>query len=81
MSRRRSISSTVLTPANVRSSGDHVQWVCAEAEMQHWQEEQERKQAEFMCYIWNFGKLSDIWAELLKSSTSEGMPHMHRRSQ
>jgi hypothetical protein len=46
---------------------------CAEAEMQHWQEEWDRKQVEFMRCIWSFSKMSDVWAALLKLSISEGL--------
>jgi hypothetical protein len=70
--RRRSVSSIVLALANVRLSGDRVQWFRAEAEMQRWQEEWERKQAEFLRCIRSFGKMSDVWAELSKSSPSKG---------
>jgi hypothetical protein len=72
LGRRRSVSSPVLEFANVRLSGDCVQWFRAEAEMQRWQEEWERKQAEFMRCIRSFGKMSDVWAELSKSSPSNG---------
>ena len=40
--------------------------------MQRWQEEWERKQAEFMCYIWSYDKMSNVWAELSKASPSQG---------
>ncbi|EDR13061.1 uncharacterized protein LACBIDRAFT_322480 [Laccaria bicolor S238N-H82] len=52
--------------------GDRVQWSRAEAEMQCWQEEWERKQAEFMCCIRSFDKMSHVWAQLSKSSPSQG---------
>ncbi|KIJ90719.1 hypothetical protein K443DRAFT_126434, partial [Laccaria amethystina LaAM-08-1] len=52
--------------------GDRVQWFRAEAEMERWQEEWERKQAEFMRCIRSYDKMSDVWAELSKSSPSQG---------
>ena len=40
--------------------------------MQRWQEEWERKQAEFMRCIRSYDKMSDVWADLSKSSASQG---------
>lgn len=40
--------------------------------MQRWQEEWERKQAEFMRCIRSFGKMSEVWTALSMSSISEG---------
>jgi hypothetical protein len=40
--------------------------------MERWQEEWERKQAEFMRCIRSYDKMSDVWAELSKSSPSQG---------
>ena len=40
--------------------------------MQRWQEEWERKQAEFMRCIRSYDKMSNVWAELSKASPSQG---------
>ena len=44
--------------------GDHVQWFWAEAEMQHWQEEWEIKQADFLRCIHTFSTMSNVWKAL-----------------
>ena len=48
--------------------------------MQHWQEEWERKQAEFMCRIQSYDEMSDVWADLSKSSLSQGhVAYAHKK--
>lgn len=49
-----------------------MQWFCAEAEMQHWREGWEFKQADFMRTIASFQRMSAVWDELARSSNTPG---------
>lgn len=49
-----------------------MQWFRAEAEMQRWREEWEFKQADFMCTIASFERMSAVWDELARSSNTPG---------
>lgn len=51
----------------VTEIGDRVQWFRAEAEKQRWQEELERKQAEFMRCIRAFARMADVWTHVAKA--------------
>jgi hypothetical protein len=52
--------------------GDSVQFFCAEAKMQRWQEEWESKQADFLRCIWAFHKSSAVWKELAQTASHGG---------
>ncbi|KAF8955769.1 hypothetical protein BDZ97DRAFT_1709000 [Flammula alnicola] len=54
------------------NEGDRVQWFRAEAEMERWQEEWEKTQADFLRCIRFFGKMHDVWMQLAGSSSNGG---------
>lgn len=53
-------------------SGDRVQWFRAEAEVQRWLEQLERRHGDFMRCIKYFGKMKEVWRNLAVSQPTPG---------